>query len=83
MKKKIRPICSRFIECDKPWGTICRGPKSIPIFTVEVIRPFLQDQGFAENTNFWKKKGKLYNEEKILAYFFSHYPTWQTLGSNF
>ena len=30
------PICSRFIERDKPEGINCKGPKDILTITVEV-----------------------------------------------
>ena len=40
-KERFWPIISRIIECDKPQGTICKGPKGVLTITVEVIRSFL------------------------------------------
>ena len=37
------PIFSRIIECDKPQGTIFKGPQAILTITVELIRAFLED----------------------------------------
>ena len=45
----------RIIECDRPQGTICKGPKSTVTITVEVIRSFpyhLRSFEVVENTNF-------------------------------
>ena len=36
-------------------------------------------QEVAENINFWRKSSL--SSEKILAYFFSYYSTWQTSGN--
>ena len=35
MRKRFWPIFFRIIECDKPHGTICKGPKVNLTFTVE------------------------------------------------
>ena len=43
MKKILWPIFSRFIECNKPQGTVCKGPKAVLTITVEPIRAFFQD----------------------------------------
>ena len=40
MKKILWPNFSRTIECDKPQGTNCKGPKGILAITVEPIRAF-------------------------------------------
>ena len=41
MKKKDFGFFSRFIECDKPQGTIYKGPKGILAYAVDVPRLFL------------------------------------------
>ena len=46
---------SRVFECDRPQGTICKGPKSTLTNTVEVIRSFpyhVRSCEVVENTNF-------------------------------
>ena len=43
MKKILWPIFSRNIECDKPQGTVCKGPKGFLVISVEVIRDFFKD----------------------------------------
>ena len=40
MKKSIVAFFSRNIKCDKPQGTICKGPPAILTSTVELIRAF-------------------------------------------
>ena len=40
VKKILWPTFSRSIECDKPQGTSCKGPKGILTITVEIIRAF-------------------------------------------
>ena len=41
MKKILWPIFSPIMECDKPLGTIYKGPQAILTITVELIRAFL------------------------------------------
>ena len=80
-RKKLPFFISPVIDCDKPQGTICKGPKSSLTFTVEVIRSFLWEIGC------WKhkllKKGNQPSEEKILAYFIWHYRVWQNSGAKY
>ena len=45
VKKRFWPIFSRIIECDKCQGTLCKGPKGILTFIVEVIGSFLKHIG--------------------------------------
>ena len=40
MKKIMWPTFSRIIECDKPQGTFCKGPKDFLTMTVEPGRAF-------------------------------------------
>ena len=40
MTKILLPIFSHNIECDKPQGTVCKGPKGILTMIVEPIRAF-------------------------------------------
>ena len=44
VKKKIWPIFSRIIECDRLLGTTLKGQKGNLTITVEVIRSLLQQQ---------------------------------------
>ena len=41
--KRLWPISSRIIECDKPQGTFYNGPTSVVTITLKVIGAFLQD----------------------------------------
>ena len=41
MKKNIWSFFSRILDCDKPQGTICKGPKGSLTFTVELIGSIL------------------------------------------
>ena len=43
MKKILWPIFSRIIECDKPQGTVCLGPKGVLTITLEPIRALFWD----------------------------------------
>ena len=63
MKKLLSHFFSRNIECDKPQGTLCKGPQAILTITVELIRAFflgpeslLKTQFFEKNGNNTKKK---------------------------
>ena len=40
-ERSFWPIFPCNIECDKPHGTIYRGPKTFPTITLEIIRAFL------------------------------------------
>ena len=37
VKKRFWPIFYRILDCDKPQGTNCKGPKGILAITVEAI----------------------------------------------
>ena len=39
-KNILWPNFSRIVECDKPQGTICKGPQGLPTKTVELIGAF-------------------------------------------
>ena len=41
--KRFWPTSSRIIECDKPQGTIYKGPKGMLTNSAEVLRSLLQD----------------------------------------
>ena len=43
VKNILWPIFSRKIECDKPHGTFCKGPKGFLVMTVELIRKLFKD----------------------------------------
>ena len=51
------PISSRNIECDKPQGTIFKGPKGILTIVLEPIRAFfLGPKGLLRTQIFEKKR---------------------------
>ena len=41
VKKKFWSFFSRILDCDKPQGTICKGPKGILAITVEAKKSLL------------------------------------------
>ena len=82
VKNSFSPISSRITEHDERRGASYRGPQGKLTINVEVIRPFLQDPRGCWKTKIFEKKGNLSSEEKIFAYFFSYYRTWQTSGNN-
>ena len=71
MKKTLWPIFSRIIECDKPQGTICKGPKDFLVVTLELIRELFKDLWGFWKHKLLKKNGNISNEKNIVAYFFS------------
>ena len=80
VKNRFSPISSRITEHVKRRGTSYRGPQGNLKNNVEVIRPFLHDpRGCCKQI--FEEKGNLFSE-KILAYTFSYYSTWQTSGNN-
>ena len=83
MKNIMWPISSRNIECDKPQGTICKGPKGNLTIVLEPIRAFfLGPKRLLRTQIFEKKKAKLPVKKNNVAYFFSYYRMWQISGDN-
>ena len=64
------PISSRNIECDKPQGTICKGPKGILTIVLEPIRAFFLGPKWLLRTQIFEKKGKISSEKKQCGLFF-------------
>ena len=73
----------RFIECEKPQGTNCKGPTGDPTKAVELIGSIFWDLRGWWKIKFLRKKGELSFEKIIVAYFFAYYQTWKYPASNF
>ena len=71
MKNIMWPISSRNIECDKPQGTICKGPKGILTIVLEPIRAFFLGPKWLLRTQIFEKKGKISSEKKTMWPIFS------------
>ena len=69
MKKTMWPIFSRIIECDKPQGTIFKGPQAILTITVELIRAFLEDLRGCWKHQFLKKR-QYFQWKRLCGLFF-------------
>ena len=81
MKKRLWPIFSGIIECDKTQGQIIvqkSSDKYWGSYKINSVTP----KGLLKTKTF-VKKGNLSSERNIVAYNFSYHRTRQTSGNNF
>ena len=68
--QKFWPIFLCDIEYDKPQGTSCKGPQTVPTNTVLLARAFFKDQGLLKSQFFFFLKRQFSSERKNLVSFF-------------